>query len=66
MLQGYNGWRNGLYGYSWDMMVYNVDVAKIQVKVLDHSRREQFFLDPNVICSQTQIYVYVLVLYIVI
>ncbi|KAL4122224.1 hypothetical protein QTP88_014594 [Uroleucon formosanum] len=45
--QGYNGWRNGLYGYSWDMMVYNVDVAKVQVKVLDHVRREQFYLDPN-------------------
>ncbi|XP_050432253.1 vitamin K-dependent gamma-carboxylase [Adelges cooleyi] len=44
--QGYNGWRNGLYGYSWDMMVYNVDVVKIQVKVVDHGRREQFFLDP--------------------
>ncbi|XP_015370925.1 PREDICTED: vitamin K-dependent gamma-carboxylase isoform X2 [Diuraphis noxia] len=46
--QGYNGWRNGLYGYSWDMMVYNVDVAKIEVKVFDHVRREQFYLDPNV------------------
>lgn len=51
MFQGYNGWRNGLYGYSWDMMVYNVDVAKVQVKVMDHARREQFFLDPNVIYS---------------
>ncbi|XP_025408245.1 vitamin K-dependent gamma-carboxylase isoform X2 [Sipha flava] len=45
--QGYNGWRNGLYGYSWDMMVYNIDVAKIQVKVVDHARREYFFLDPH-------------------
>ncbi|XP_027845741.2 vitamin K-dependent gamma-carboxylase [Aphis gossypii] len=47
LTQGYNGWRNGLYGYSWDMMVYNVDVAKVEVKVLDHVRREQFFLDPH-------------------
>lgn len=38
-----------MYGYSWDMMVYNIDVAKIQVKVVDHARREQFFLDPQVI-----------------
>lgn len=51
LLQGYNGWRNGLYGYSWDMMVYNVDVAKVQIKVLDHVRREQFYLDPNVIIN---------------
>uniref|UniRef100_A0A2S2NHF9 Vitamin K-dependent gamma-carboxylase n=1 Tax=Schizaphis graminum TaxID=13262 RepID=A0A2S2NHF9_SCHGA len=47
LTQGYNGWRNGLYGYSWDMMVYNVEVAKVEVKVLDHVRREQFFLDPQ-------------------
>uniref|UniRef100_A0A2H8TR69 Vitamin K-dependent gamma-carboxylase n=2 Tax=Melanaphis sacchari TaxID=742174 RepID=A0A2H8TR69_9HEMI len=47
LTQGYNGWRNGLYGYSWDMMVHNIDVAKIEVKVLDHVRREQFFLDPH-------------------
>ncbi|XP_050538854.1 vitamin K-dependent gamma-carboxylase [Daktulosphaira vitifoliae] len=45
--QGYNGWRNGLYGYSWDMMVYNIDVAKIQIKVVDHSHHEQFYLDPH-------------------
>lgn len=48
--QGYNGWRNGLYGYSWDMMLYNIDVVKIQVKVIDHTRREHFYLDPNVMC----------------
>jgi len=33
------------------MMVYNVDVAKVQVKVWDHVRREQFYLDPNVIIN---------------
>jgi len=31
--------------------VYNVDVAKIEIKVFDHVRREQFYLDPNVIIS---------------
>lgn len=47
--QGYNGLRNGLYGYSWDMMLYNIELAKIQVEVVDHKRREKFFLDPEVI-----------------
>ncbi|VVC29077.1 HTTM,Vitamin K-dependent gamma-carboxylase [Cinara cedri] len=45
--RGYNGFRDGLYGYSWDMMLYNVDLAKIQVKVVDHKRREKFFVDPE-------------------
>jgi len=54
-IKGYNGLRNGLYGYSWDMMVYNVDIAKIQVEVLDHGRHEHLFLDSQVIYN-TRIY----------
>lgn len=38
------------------MMVYNIDVARIQVKVMDHARREQFFLDPQVNMSENITY----------
>ncbi|XP_058065324.1 vitamin K-dependent gamma-carboxylase [Anopheles bellator] len=34
---GYNNWTNGLYGYSWDMMVHAWDTTMIGVRVEDRN-----------------------------
>lgn len=46
--QGYNNWTNGLYGYSWDMMVHTWDTVMAVVKVVDHETGQEHFLDPEV------------------
>ena len=47
-LQGYNSWTQGLYGYSWDMMIHSWSTQHVVVKVTDkHSDREQY-LRPGV------------------
>ncbi|GBP93479.1 Vitamin K-dependent gamma-carboxylase [Eumeta japonica] len=43
---GYNNWTNGLYGYSWDMMVHTWNSVSITVKVVDNARNKEYFLDP--------------------
>lgn len=46
--QGYNSWTQGLYGYSWDMMIHSWSTQHVVVKVTDkHSDREQY-LRPGV------------------
>lgn len=45
--KGYNGWTNGLYGYSWDMMMYAWDTVLISIKVIDNSNQNEHYLDPN-------------------
>ena len=47
--QGYNNWTNGLYGYSWDMMVHTWDTVLAVVKVVDHETGQEHFLDPEVL-----------------
>ncbi|CAG4966769.1 unnamed protein product [Parnassius apollo] len=44
--KGYNNWTNGLYGYSWDMMVHTWDVHSVVVKVVDNERNSGFYVDP--------------------
>ncbi|XP_068630722.1 vitamin K-dependent gamma-carboxylase [Battus philenor] len=44
--KGYNNWTNGLYGYSWDMMVHTWDVHSVVVKVVDNERNAEFYVDP--------------------
>lgn len=44
--QGYNNWTNGLYGYSWDMMVHAWDTILISVKVIDNANGQVHFLEP--------------------
>lgn len=48
-LQGYNNWTNGIYGYSWDMMVHTWDIQSVVVKVVDHENNNEFFADPYVL-----------------
>ncbi|XP_053602208.1 vitamin K-dependent gamma-carboxylase [Plodia interpunctella] len=45
--KGYNNWTDGLYGYSWDMMVHTWDTHSIIVKVVDNERNSEFFVDPT-------------------
>ncbi|PNF20660.1 hypothetical protein B7P43_G03021 [Cryptotermes secundus] len=45
--KGYNNWTNGLYGYSWDMMVHTWDTVMAVVKVVDHETGQEHFLDPE-------------------
>uniref|UniRef100_A0A182IV97 HTTM-like domain-containing protein n=1 Tax=Anopheles atroparvus TaxID=41427 RepID=A0A182IV97_ANOAO len=35
LTKGYNNWTNGLYGYSWDMMVHAWDTIMIGIRVVD-------------------------------
>uniref|UniRef100_A0A2A4ISY8 HTTM-like domain-containing protein n=1 Tax=Heliothis virescens TaxID=7102 RepID=A0A2A4ISY8_HELVI len=45
--KGYNNWTNGLYGYSWDMMVHTWDFSSVIVKVVDNERQEEIYIDPE-------------------
>lgn len=47
LFQGYNNWTNGLYGYSWDMMVHSWDTILVVVKVVDNRSDREHFLDPS-------------------
>ncbi|XP_034255208.1 vitamin K-dependent gamma-carboxylase isoform X2 [Thrips palmi] len=45
--KGYNTWTNGLYGYSWDMMVHSWDTILVVVKVVEKDTGREHFLDPD-------------------
>ncbi|KAG8277072.1 hypothetical protein J6590_049981 [Homalodisca vitripennis] len=47
LTQGYNNWTNGLYGYSWDMMVHSWETILIVVRVVNKDTGEEHFLDPQ-------------------
>ncbi|XP_075163676.1 gamma-glutamyl carboxylase [Haematobia irritans] len=44
--KGYNNWTNGLYGYSWDMMVHSYNTIMTTVKVVDNSNGKTLYLNP--------------------
>uniref|UniRef100_A0A1B0F0M8 HTTM-like domain-containing protein n=1 Tax=Phlebotomus papatasi TaxID=29031 RepID=A0A1B0F0M8_PHLPP len=44
--KGYNNWTEGLYGYSWDMMVHSWDTVLITIKVVDKTNGQAFYLEP--------------------
>ncbi|KAF4523661.1 hypothetical protein B566_EDAN006031 [Ephemera danica] len=45
--KGYNTWTNGLYGYSWDMMVHNWNTIRIMPRIVDETTGQEHFLDAN-------------------
>ncbi|CAH1105219.1 unnamed protein product, partial [Psylliodes chrysocephalus] len=45
--KGYNNWTNGLYGYSWDMMVHSWDTVLVVVKVIDNKTGKELFVDDD-------------------
>ncbi|CAG5134217.1 unnamed protein product [Candidula unifasciata] len=46
--KGYNNWTNGLYGYSWDMMVHSWSVQHIRITYYDKDTGRSGYLNPNV------------------
>ncbi|XP_052764482.1 vitamin K-dependent gamma-carboxylase-like isoform X2 [Mya arenaria] len=46
--KGYNHWAQGLYGYSWDMMVHTWKLQHIKVTYVDRSTGEEGYLNPKV------------------
>lgn len=44
--KGYNNWTNGLYGYSWDMMVHRWNIQHIQITYVQKDTGETGYLDP--------------------
>ncbi|KAM7437124.1 hypothetical protein ABFA07_013196 [Porites harrisoni] len=45
--KGYNSWTQGLYGYSWDMMVHSWSTQHVRVKVVDQVSGEVTFIRPT-------------------
>ncbi|XP_054613614.1 vitamin K-dependent gamma-carboxylase isoform X2 [Dunckerocampus dactyliophorus] len=46
--QGYNNWTNGLYGYSWDMMVHSRSHQHVKITYKDGQTGEVGYLNPGV------------------
>jgi len=47
--QGYNAWTEGLYGYSWDMMIKTWSTQHVRVSFKDMSTGEVGYLNPDII-----------------
>ena len=45
--QGYNNWTNGLYGYSWDMMVHSRSHQHVKITYRDGRTGELGYLNPG-------------------
>ncbi|XP_056643907.1 vitamin K-dependent gamma-carboxylase isoform X1 [Diorhabda sublineata] len=45
--KGYNNWTNGIYGYSWDMMIHSWNTVLVVVKVIDNEGGQEIFVKPN-------------------
>lgn len=46
--QGYNNWTNGLYGYSWDMMVHSRSHQHVKITYRDGKTGDMGYLNPGV------------------
>lgn len=46
--QGYNNWTNGLYGYSWDMMVHSRSHQHVKITYKDGKTGDVGYLNPGV------------------
>lgn len=46
--KGYNNWTNGLYGYSWDMMVHSRSHQHVKVTYRDGKTGDVGYLNPGV------------------
>ncbi|CAG9853874.1 unnamed protein product [Phyllotreta striolata] len=43
--KGYNNWTDGLYGYSWDMMVHSWNTVHVVIKLVDNVTGKEQFID---------------------
>jgi vitamin K-dependent gamma-carboxylase len=46
--KGYNSWTQGLYGYSWDMMIHSFHHQHLKVEVKAKGQAESLFLRPEI------------------
>uniref|UniRef100_A0A2C9JGW2 Vitamin K-dependent gamma-carboxylase n=2 Tax=Biomphalaria glabrata TaxID=6526 RepID=A0A2C9JGW2_BIOGL len=46
--KGYNNWTNGLYGYSWDMMVHRWKIQHVRISYHNKDTGDTGYLDPMV------------------
>ncbi|XP_046860535.1 vitamin K-dependent gamma-carboxylase-like isoform X2 [Xenia sp. Carnegie-2017] len=46
--QGFNSWTNGLYGYSWDMMVHSWSTQHIRIELVDKATNASHYLIPGI------------------
>lgn len=44
--KGFNNWTNGLYGYSWDMMVHSYQTYGVQIRIVDNTDRQEYYIEP--------------------
>lgn len=56
LFQGYNNWTNGLYGYSWDMMVHSRSHQHVKITYRDGRTGELGYLNPGVRCLMLTTY----------
>uniref|UniRef100_I3LB10 Gamma-glutamyl carboxylase n=2 Tax=Sus scrofa TaxID=9823 RepID=I3LB10_PIG len=54
LTQGYNNWTNGLYGYSWDMMVHSRSHQHVKITYRDGRTGELGYLNPGAAWSPFQ------------
>lgn len=47
LTKGYNNWTNGLYGYSWDMMVHRWNTQHIRITYVDKKTGDVGYLAPD-------------------
>lgn len=52
--KGNNNWVNGIYGYSWDMMINAWDTILVSVKVVDHGNDKYHFMEPMAFTESTR------------
>ncbi|KAK2189601.1 hypothetical protein NP493_101g02046 [Ridgeia piscesae] len=44
---GYNNWTNGLYGYSWDMMVHSWTIQHVRISYVNKDTGDTGYLNPQ-------------------
>ncbi|XP_076460151.1 vitamin K-dependent gamma-carboxylase-like [Babylonia areolata] len=52
--KGYNSWTQGLYGYSWDMMVHSRKSQHTRITFVDKDTGQTGYLDPEVWTKTTR------------
>ncbi|XP_023227590.1 vitamin K-dependent gamma-carboxylase-like [Centruroides sculpturatus] len=47
LTKGYNTWTQGLYGYSWDMMIHNWKFVHTKITVINRKTNDYLYIDPE-------------------
>ncbi|XP_070186460.1 vitamin K-dependent gamma-carboxylase-like isoform X2 [Littorina saxatilis] len=45
--KGHNSWTEGVYGYSWDMMIHSRDTQHVRITFVDKDTGRQGYLNPH-------------------